>query len=162
MKNLNRNKLAVLALISVALATPILAQRSVPSTASLSLTQLQKIDAVVNEEIAQRHLPGAVVLVGRNGRVAWRKAYGSRATDPANEPMTADTIFDVASLTKVVATATSIMMLVERGQIRLSDPVSKFIPTLKGPERERITIEHLLTHRSGYEPDFNLKNRCIV
>ena len=71
--------------------------------------------------------------------------------------MTPNTIFDVASLTKIVATATSIMMLVERGQIRLNDPVSKYIPELKGQGRERITIEHLLTHRSGYAPDFNLK-----
>ncbi|HKO60270.1 MAG TPA: exo-beta-N-acetylmuramidase NamZ domain-containing protein [Pyrinomonadaceae bacterium] len=139
--------------------TPGGAQRATRGVASLSVSQLQKIDAAVNDGIAERHLPGAVVLVGRNGQIAWRKAYGSRATEPAIEPMTTDTIFDVASLTKVVATATSIMMLVERGQVRLSDPVSKYIPQLKGPERERITIELLLTHRSGYAPDFNLKYR---
>lgn len=152
-------KLTVFLLVLLALAPQVPAQRTSGNAATVSLVHLQKIDAAVNEEIAQRHLPGAVVLVSRNGRVAWRKAYGSRATEPANEPMTADTIFDVASLTKVVATATSIMMLVERGQLRLTDPVSKYIPTLKGPERERITIEHLLTHRSGYAPDFNLKYR---
>ena len=73
--------------------------------------------------------------------------------------MTVDTIFDLASLTKVVATATSIMILVERGKVRLSDPVSLHIPELKGEGRDRITIEHLLTHVSGYAPDFDLRER---
>ena len=158
MPNLKPYKLIGSVLLIVSFTIQVGAQSATSGTAA-SVSQLQKIDAVVNEEIAQRHLPGAVVLVSSNGRVAWRKAYGSRATEPTSEPMTTDTIFDVASLTKVVATATSIMMLVERGQVRLSDPVSKYIPTLKGPERERITIELLLTHRSGYAPDFNLKYR---
>ncbi|HEU4794300.1 MAG TPA: exo-beta-N-acetylmuramidase NamZ domain-containing protein, partial [Pyrinomonadaceae bacterium] len=100
-----------------------------------------------------------VVMVGRKGRVIWQKAYGSRALEPAREAMTADTIFDVASLTKVVATATSIMILVERGKVRLHDPVSVYIPELKGEGREKITIEQLLIHRSGYAPDFDLRER---
>jgi uncharacterized protein YbbC (DUF1343 family) len=73
--------------------------------------------------------------------------------------MTTDTIFDLASLTKVVATATSIMILVERGKVRLSDPLSNYIPEIKGEGRERITLELLLTHRAGYAPDFDLKDR---
>ena len=73
--------------------------------------------------------------------------------------MTPDTIFDLASLTKVVATATSIMILVERGKLRLSDPVSLHIPELKGEGRDRITVEQLLTHVSGYAPDFDLQER---
>ena len=88
----------------------------------------------------------------------WRKSYGARALD-WREPMTPDTIFDVASLTKVVATATSIMILVERGKLRLSDPVSLHIPELKGEGRERVTIEQLLTHISGYALDFDLRER---
>ena len=115
--------------------------------------------ASIADEIANKRLPGAVVLVGRKGRIVWRKAYGARAVEPARETMTADTIFDVASLTKVVATATSIMILVERGQVRLNDPVSLHIPELKGEGRERITIEQLLTHVSGYAPDFDLRER---
>ncbi len=126
---------------------------------AVSLERLAQIDAVVEGEIANKRLPGAVVLVGRKGRVVWRKSYGSRALEPAREPMTPDTIFDVASLTKVVATATSIMILVERGKLRLSDPVSLHIPELKGEGRERITIEQLLTHISGYAPDFDLRER---
>jgi len=121
--------------------------------------KLVAIDVEVNREIEQQHLPGAVVLVARNGRVVWRKAYGARAVEPQREAMTADTIFDLASLTKVVATATSIMILVERGKLRLNDPLSNYIPEIKGEGRERITLELLLTHRAGYAPDFDLRDR---
>ncbi len=133
--------------------------RANPEAVSLSTPRLEKMDQVIAESIGKRQLPGAVVLVARKGRVAWRKAYGFRAVEPVRESMTPDTIFDVASLTKVVATATSIMILVERGKVRLSDPISNYIPELKGEGRERITIELLLTHRSGYAPDFDLKER---
>lgn len=130
-----------------------------PGSVAVSAQKLAAIDAEVESEIKQHHLPGAVVLVARNGGVVWRKAYGARALEPAREAMTADTIFDVASLTKVVATATSIMILVERGKVRLSDPLSNYIPEIKGEGRERITIELLLTHRAGYAPDFDLRER---
>lgn len=130
-----------------------------PESVSVSTQRLGQMDAVIADEIANKHLPGAVVLVGRKGRVVWRKSYGARAVEPVREAMTPDTIFDLASLTKVVATATSIMILVERGKLRLSDPVSLYIPELKGEGRERITIEQLLTHVSGYAPDFDLRER---
>ncbi len=133
--------------------------RAKPALVSVSSQQLTLIDSAVEQEIAARQLPGAVVLVAREGKVLWRKAYGARAVEPAREAMTANTIFDIASLTKVVATATSIMILVERGKVRLSDPLSQYIPEIKGGGRERITIELLLTHRSGYAPDFDLKER---
>ncbi|MDQ5844206.1 MAG: beta-lactamase family protein, partial [Acidobacteriota bacterium] len=87
-----------------------------PATVSVSARHLTQMDDVINKAIAERRLPGAVVLVGRNGRIAWRKAYGSRAVEPSREAMTMNTIFDVASLTKVVVTATSIMILVEQGK----------------------------------------------
>lgn len=126
---------------------------------SVSLDQLALMDSVINESISKRELPGAVVLVSRKGRVVWNKAYGARTVEPFRERMTTNTIFDLASLTKVIATATSIMILIERGKVRLSDPLSKFIPEIKGAGRERITIEYLLTHRSGYAPDFDLRER---
>jgi uncharacterized protein YbbC (DUF1343 family)/CubicO group peptidase (beta-lactamase class C family) len=126
---------------------------------SVSLDQLALMDSVINESISKRELPGAVVLVSRKGRVVWNKAYGARTVEPFRERMTTNTIFDLASLTKVIATATSIMILIERGKVRLSDPLSKFIPEIKGEGRERITIEYLLTHRSGYAPDFDLRER---
>jgi uncharacterized protein YbbC (DUF1343 family)/CubicO group peptidase (beta-lactamase class C family) len=122
----------------------------------MSAERLARIDAAVAEGIARRETPGAVVLAARRGRVVWKKAYGARAVEPQREAMTTDTIFDAASLTKIVATATSIMILVERGQVRLNDPVSRYLPELKDGGRERITIEQLLTHRAGYAPDFDL------
>ncbi|HEX5601971.1 MAG TPA: serine hydrolase, partial [Pyrinomonadaceae bacterium] len=148
-----RITLALLLLAHTALAQiPIVR----PEAVSLSSARLAQMDAVIADAIADKKLPGAVVLVGREGRVVWRKAYGARAVEPVREAMTPDTIFDLASLTKVVATATSVMILMERGKLRLSDPVSFHIPELKG---DRITIEQLLTHVSGYAPDFDLRER---
>src|SRR6185369_3674573 len=103
-----------------------------PESVALSSARLAQMDAVIADAIADKKPPGAVVLVGREGRVVWRKAYGARAVEPVREAMTPDTIFDLASLTKVVATTTSVMILMERGKLRLSDPVSLHIPELKG------------------------------
>ena len=130
-----------------------------PATVGMSAERLTRIDAAVAESIARRETPGAVVLAARRGRIVWRKAYGARAVEPQREVMTTDTIFDAASLTKVVATATSIMILVERGQLRLSDPLSRHLPVLKEGGRELVTIEELLTHRAGYGPDFDLREQ---
>jgi len=143
------------------LARPISAssQHAPMANAGVSLDRLAAIDRVVQRSIEKKELPGAVVLVGHRGRVAWRKAYGSRAVEPQREPMTANTVFDLASLTKVVATATSIMILIERGEVRLRDSVVNFIPEMKGDGRDAITIEHLLTHTSGFAPDFDLRER---
>lgn len=148
-------------LILLLVAQPVLAQLPVAKAESVavSASRLAEMDSVIAGEIANRRLPGAVVFVGRKGHVVWHKSYGERVVEPARETMTAETIFDVASLTKVVATATSIMILVERGKLRLNDPVSVHIPELKGEGRERVTIEQLLTHVSGYAPDFDLRDR---
>jgi uncharacterized protein YbbC (DUF1343 family) len=156
----------VLLLTFLALPAPVLPfkrvadlSRTNPANVAVSVEKLAAIDGAVESEIKQHHLPGAVVLLARQGRVVWRKAYGARAVEPAREPMTPETVFDVASLTKVVATATSIMILVERGKVKLSDPLSNYIPEITGEGRERITLELLLTHRAGYAPDFDLKER---
>ena len=87
--------------------------------------------------------------------MVFRKAYGNRAVEPFAEPMTVDTVFDVASLTKPVATATSVMILIEEGKLLLSDPVVRFIPEFAagGGDRAKVTIEHLFTHRAGFPPD---------
>jgi len=127
-----------------------------PASVGMSGERLARIDAAVGESIARRETPGAVVLAARRGRVVWKKAYGARTIEPEREALTPDTIFDAASLTKVVATATSIMILVERGQVRLNDPLSRYLPEVKGEGRAAITIEQLLTHRAGYAPDFDL------
>jgi uncharacterized protein YbbC (DUF1343 family)/CubicO group peptidase (beta-lactamase class C family) len=135
-------------LLAAALARPATAPR-------YSAPRLAAIDAAVEESISRGELPGAVVLVGSRDRVVFRKAYGSRAILPAREPMTVDTVFDVASLTKPVATATSVMILVERGKIALRDPVVQHIPEFapEGGDREKVTVEQLLTHRAGLPPD---------
>ena len=143
-------------IFSVWVLSAIVAQTVVGQVSS---AQLARMDTVIATDIANKKLPGAVVLVGRKGQIVWRKAYGDRAVEPERQRMAVDTIFDLASLTKVVATATSIMILVEHGKLRLSDPVTLHIPELKGEGRDRITIEHLLTHVSGYAPDFDLKER---
>ena len=132
---------------------------AVPSTQGISVERLGRMDAVINASIEKKELPGAVVLVARRGKIVWRKAYGARAVEPQREAMTLDTIFDLASLTKVVATTTSIMMLIEQGKVRLSDPVVQFIPEMKGEGRDAITIEQLLTHMTGLAPDFDLRDR---
>ena len=120
-----------------------------------SAARLSRIDAVVEEAIAHGDLPGAVVLVGRGDRIVFRKAYGNRAVVPSREPMTVDTVFDVASLTKPIATATSVMILVERGRLALADPVARYIPDFAagGGDREKVTVAELLTHRAGFAPD---------
>ena len=123
----------------------------VESTAGFS-----PIAPLVEAAIARHDLPGAVVLVGRGDTVVYRRAFGQRAVAPAAEAMTEDTIFDLASLTKVVATTTSVMKLMEEGRIRLNDPVATFIPEFGKYGKAGITIRHLLTHTSGLRPDLEL------
>ena len=127
-----------------------------PAASGFDLTRLARLDDVIAEAIKERKLPGAVVVVGRGDTVVLRKVYGDRALDPAREPMTLDTIFDVASLTKVVATTPAVMMLVEEGKIRLTDPVAAFIPDFAKYGKDRVTVRDLLTHMSGLRPDVDL------
>lgn len=124
-----------------------------PESVGMSAERLAKLDEAVLASIERKETPGAVVLVARKGRIVYRKAFGHRAIEPQREPMTVDTIFDLASLTKVVATATSIMILVERGKISLADPVALYIPEFGKFGKERITVEQLMTHRAGLVPD---------
>jgi uncharacterized protein YbbC (DUF1343 family)/CubicO group peptidase (beta-lactamase class C family) len=156
----SKNATLVIAL-ALLLAHPIAAQlpNALPVNAGISAEHLGRMDQVIQSSIEKKELPGAVVLVARHGRVVWRKAYGARAVEPQREAMTVNTIFDLASLTKIVATATSIMILVERGEVRLGDPAVKFIPEMKGDGRDAITIEQLLTHTAGFAPDFDLRER---
>ncbi len=130
-----------------------------PETAGMSSERLALIDAAVEKSIANKETPGAVVLVGRRGRVVFRKAYGNRALKPSVEPMTTDTVFDVASLTKPLATATSVMILIEQGKLRLRDTIGDFIKDIDDENAKKVTIEQLLTHTSGYRPDFDLKEQ---
>jgi CubicO group peptidase (beta-lactamase class C family) len=107
----------------------------------------------VEAAIAAKKLPGCVVLVGSRDRVVHREAYGYRRIEPASEKMTVDTVFDLASLTKPIATATSVMILVERGKLRLDDPVSRHLPQFAAHGKDAIRIEHLLLHTAGLIAD---------
>jgi uncharacterized protein YbbC (DUF1343 family)/CubicO group peptidase (beta-lactamase class C family) len=114
---------------------------------------LARIDDVVQAAIQRGELPGAVVLVLHRGEVVLRKSYGLRSKQPAEAPMTVDTIFDLASLTKPLATATSVMILVERGQLSVADHVAQFLPSFGANGKDKITVEQLLLHTSGLVAD---------
>ncbi len=114
------------------------------------------VDDILEQAVATGQVPGAVVLVGHKGEVVYRRAFGSRSLEPRREPMTLDTIFDLASLTKSIATAPSIMRMVQLGQIRLNDPVAHYLPEFGRNGKEEITIRQLLTHFSGLRDDIDL------
>jgi uncharacterized protein YbbC (DUF1343 family)/CubicO group peptidase (beta-lactamase class C family) len=118
---------------------------------ALAFVLVREIDHAIERAIAQHNIPGAVYHLERDGKV-YEKAYGRRALVPRAERMTRDTIFDAASLTKVVATTPSIWLLIERGKVELDAPVNRYIAEARGD----ITIRHLLTHTSGLRPDLDL------
>jgi uncharacterized protein YbbC (DUF1343 family)/CubicO group peptidase (beta-lactamase class C family) len=119
-------------------------------------SRLAVLDPIISDAIAQQQIPGAVLIVGHDGQVVYRKAYGSRALEPRREAMTLDTVFDCASLTKVVATTTAIMQLWEQGKFRMNDPVAKYLPDFGQNGKQDITIRQLLVHYSGLGPDLDL------
>ena len=119
----------------------------------LLLAAQQPVDDAIHQAIAEKKLPGGVLWVEHNGRVLVHRAYGNRAVEPKTEPMTRDTIFDAASLTKVVATAPSVWLLIARGKIALDAPAKTYLPELQNGE---MTIRHLLTHTSGLRPNVDL------
>jgi uncharacterized protein YbbC (DUF1343 family)/CubicO group peptidase (beta-lactamase class C family) len=131
----------------VALSIPALAQ---------NFSASPQLDSAIDQAIREDHIPGAVLIVGHNGQIVHRKAYGRRAVVPHAEPMTADTIFDCASLTKVIATTSSLMKLFEQGKLRLNDRVTDYLPEFQGG-KSTITIRNLMTHFSGMRPDLDLK-----
>jgi uncharacterized protein YbbC (DUF1343 family)/CubicO group peptidase (beta-lactamase class C family) len=148
------------ALVTLAglLSMPVAALAQAPESPPLTLdpARLALIEPLVQEAIAAGQIPGAVVVAGRGDQVLYRFAFGHRAVQPSPEAMTIDTIFDVASLTKVVATTTAVMALVEDGRIRLTDRVSVYVPGFERYGKDKITIRHLLTHVSGLRPDLDL------
>jgi uncharacterized protein YbbC (DUF1343 family)/CubicO group peptidase (beta-lactamase class C family) len=114
------------------------------------------LDAAIEQAVKEDQIPGAVLLIGHDGKVVYQKAYGWRSLTPEKEPMTLDTIFDAASLTKVVATTSCIMKLVEDGKLRMADRVTQYLPEYQAG-RSDITVKQLLTHFSGLRPDLDLK-----
>ena len=113
--------------------------------------KLAEIDAAILDAIGEKKLPGGVVWLERAG-TAYHRAYGQRAVEPAEEPMTEDTIFDAASLTKVLATTPAALLLLERGKLNLDAPAWTYLPEFKEQGKDAITLRHLLTHTSGLRP----------
>src|ERR1044071_2327490 len=107
--------------------------------------KLAQMDQAINDAITNKRCPGGVLWFEHHG-VVYHKAYGNRALEPGLEPMTEDTIFDAASLTKVIACTPAVMLLAERGQVKLDEHVQTYITEFKGDGKEAITIRQLLTH----------------
>jgi uncharacterized protein YbbC (DUF1343 family)/CubicO group peptidase (beta-lactamase class C family) len=142
--------------LRIAIALLLLLGSSIAEDQGAQSANLAALDSVVQSAIQNHEIPGAVLLVGHEGRVIYRKAFGNRSLEPTQAPMTIDTIFDIASLTKVVATTTAVMQLVDQGKVRLNDPVVKYIPEFGQNDKGDITVRDLLTHHSGLTPDLDL------
>lgn len=133
-------------------------QRVDPEQVGIDSRKLMYADEAIETAIANREIPGAVLAVIRSGKMAYLKAYGNKRVYPHTEPMTTNTIFDMASCSKSMSTAICMMILAERGKIRMLDPVSLYIPEFKnwesedGKEKKVIRIADLMTHTSGLPP----------
>lgn len=124
-----------------------------PEAAGLDGDVLVRIDDVVVAGLEEGEMAGCVVCIGRQGKIASLKAYGHRQVEPEKIEMSIDTVFDMASITKPVATATSVMLLVERGKMELTDRVAEHLPEFAQNGKDQVTIEDLLLHQSGLTPD---------
>ena len=128
-----------------------------PESVGMSSSHLALLDGVITRAIGQGRTPGAVVLVARRGTVVYRKAFGQRALLPLPVPMTVDTVFDMASLTKVMAGTPAIMLLLERGSIRLTDTLAQYVPDFAAHGKKDVTLRQMLTHYSGLRPDLDME-----
>lgn len=132
--------------------------RCEPAECGLSASRLAAIDRVVEEGLRNDRMPGCVVLIGHKGCIPWLMSYGSRQVKPDVVTMTTDTVFDLASLTKPIATATSVMLLIEDGLVELDAPAARYVPEFGVNGKEKITVRQLLTHQSGLLPDNSIKD----
>ena len=138
-------------------ASAVVSSASAATTAVAGAAKLDAVAPAIEQAIREGKTPGAVVLIGHNGEVVYRQAFGNRAIVPEELPMGGDTIFDLASLTKVIATTPAIMQLLEQGKLRLEDPVAKYWPEFGSNGKDEITVRELMTHYSGLPPDLELK-----
>ena len=129
-----------------------------PQQAGLDAARLAVIAPLVEDEIADGEMAGAVVLVAHRGRIVYLQAFGHRRLEPDAVPMTTDTLFDLASLTKPIATATSVMKLAALGQVKFDEPVAKYIPEFAQNGKQDVTVRQLLTHQGGLTPDNALRD----
>lgn len=156
MKRTARKIAGLIALLfSMAAYTSVAAElpRAEPQALGIDPAKLAEIDVAVREALDGGKMPGCVVLIARHGKTALLKAYGHRSLEPTKTPMTVDTVFDLASLTKPVATATAVMLLAERGKLALDEPVAKYLPEFAQSGKDAITVRQLLTHQGGLIAD---------
>jgi uncharacterized protein YbbC (DUF1343 family)/CubicO group peptidase (beta-lactamase class C family) len=113
------------------------------------------LDSILHEAVREDRIPGAVLIVGHQGHILHRRAYGFRSLRPRRRPMRVNTIFDIASLTKVIATTPALMKLFEAGKLRINDRVTEYLPEFQGGKSD-VTIRNLMTHFSGLRPDLDL------
>ncbi|MEO6816392.1 MAG: serine hydrolase, partial [Edaphobacter sp.] len=125
---------------------------------SAEVPNFTAINNLMNDAVAAKKLPGAVVLIGHDNKLVFEQAYGHRSLEPTVEPMTEDTIFDMASLSKCLSTAVAVMQLYEEHKLNFDDPVAKYLPAFAANGKQNVTIRELLTHYSGLPPDVNLKD----
>jgi uncharacterized protein YbbC (DUF1343 family)/CubicO group peptidase (beta-lactamase class C family) len=136
----------------LAFAQPAPARSDLAALSRFPVASELAIDRVMSEAIARHDVPGAAVIVGRRDGVLLRKVYGFAQVEPMTRPLEMDAVFDLASVTKAVATATSVALLVERGSLSYDDRVARFVPAFALPDKREITLRHLLTHTSGLPP----------
>ena len=131
-----------------------------PSAVGMSAARLGAIDRVVQRGVTAGGFPGAAVVVGRKGYAVWSRGFGTLDWRTGSSPVNPETsIYDLASLTKVVATTTAIMILYDEGRVALDAPVSRYLPSFTGDRRELVTVAHLLTHRAGLPAGLELWRR---
>ena len=144
------------AAIGAALLLSIRAASAQHTVANSATPRFAAEHSILNSAIQDHQIPGAVLIIGHHGKVVYRRCYGSRSLEPVRERMTLSTVFDMASLTKPLITATAVMQLYERGKLSPNDPVFKYLPDFAANDKQDITIRQLLTHYSGLPPDISL------
>jgi SSS family transporter len=135
-----------------------ISRAAVDVAAAATTADFTPITTLLTQAIAEKKIPGAVVVVNHDGRTMFERAYGDRAVEPVVEPMTEETVFDMASLTKCLVTATAVMQLYELHKLDFDDPVAKYLPDFGVNGKQAVTIRELLTHYSGLPPDVDLKD----
>lgn len=163
--NIFKMKKLITITVAAALAVPVFAQGALkqdsPERHGMNPEKLAQVDRVINEAITAKEIPGAVLSVVRGNDIVYLKAYGNKSVVPTVEPMTTETMFDLASVSKCVGTTLAFMQLIENGYVRLTDNVDRYIPNFKpwkdpeSGEAVDITIRDLLSHSSGLTPYIN-------
>lgn len=143
----------LLAILVVGTTSPTPAQDTPAANASFA-----RIESICNAAIAEKKFPGCVVVVGTSAGIQYQQAFGNRRLLPEPEPMTVDTLFDMASLTKPIATATSVLRLVDQKKVELDAPVARYFPEFALNGKDAITVRQLLTHQGGLIADNHMRD----